>query len=67
MYRAKFLTNAERVLGEPAFHAERDDAAKTNANRILRTNMGMRHEILQDIHLVHREIYDNNSETDSHR
>jgi hypothetical protein len=41
-----------------AFHAEHDDAAASHVNRVLRTNIGMGHEIWQDDRLVHREIYD---------
>jgi hypothetical protein len=56
-YEARFITHSDAVFGSTNFEAEHDEAAKSHANRLLRTNIGKGHEIWHGDRLVHREIY----------
>lgn len=58
LYEARFIDHGGRVFGREPFEAEHDDAAKSYANRMLKTGFGKGHEIWRGDRLVHREIYD---------
>jgi glycyl-tRNA synthetase alpha subunit len=57
LYEARFLTHGNAVFSTVRFAASHDVVAVRHTNEVLRTSIGMGHEIWQDGRLVHQETY----------
>jgi hypothetical protein len=57
LYRAHFITHADRIFGVSHFDAEHDEAAIAHARQVFRSGIGKGYEIWLDDRLVHAETH----------